>query len=131
MRTYIHDYQSAVEFLRHGCDKTQRRISTNTSVHTHSSTSDPYAVVSIRYYNTDIVEYYADGTVRIDTGGYHSIFTSKRINQYQDRVYIYQRRYIMHYIECDGRGAPQRFRTRNDPTFERRLTVGADGTVTQ
>ena len=47
---------------------------------------------AIRYHNTDVVCIYPDGW-ELNSGGYHSVTTKKRINDYSP-TYVYQRNWI-------------------------------------
>lgn len=116
-RPTITDYRTARAFLDGGRDPSTRIIGANTYVHEHGGD------ISIRYYRTDIVTYTPDGRIIINTGGWHSTFTSKRINTYQNEIYIYQKKYRMYFCGPQGR------RSSDDPEFGTMLTIERDGSV--
>lgn len=49
--------------------------------------------IVIRHYATDIITYFEDGAIRLDTGGWRSFTTKERLNEYTPRdLRIFQRR---------------------------------------
>lgn len=75
--------------LKDAHDRGQYKLANNTYVREFAGA---YAV---RYYNTDIVTFYPDNTVTLNTNGWHTTWTKRRLNELLNRyhVYIYQRDY--------------------------------------
>ena len=50
--------------------------------------------VCIRFHETDILKFDADGNVTLDSGGYRTQTTKDRLNEFQSAVYVYQENFI-------------------------------------
>lgn len=64
---YVNDFDTALKFLQ---GKSQKTLTDNTQVLNHLP-SEGY--IAVRLYRTDIVRFYPDGRVELNSGGYHSV----------------------------------------------------------
>jgi hypothetical protein len=74
------DFHTAHDALMAGRDKAQRTIAT----HTRLARRGPHDI-AVQYHATDVVTYHQDGTVTLNTGGYETVTTKRRINDYTPR----------------------------------------------
>jgi hypothetical protein len=58
----------------------ERKIANNTRLIKQSEDS-----ISIRHWSTDIITFYQDGRILVDTNGYHTVTTIARLNAYLPR----------------------------------------------
>jgi hypothetical protein len=77
-------YEYWKEFIAKGRNKHSRKVANNTDV------IDRGDHVAIRLHNTDVVEVYPDGTYVLDSGGWHTVTTKQRINEYSP-ANVYQK----------------------------------------
>jgi hypothetical protein len=82
-KTDIHSYQDTEVFL--GAEPS-RRLAHNTWVVRRG------AGIAIRLYATDILTYYPDGTFKANTGGYSTLTTMRRMNQFGPRGWWFYRK---------------------------------------
>jgi len=61
--------------------KTTVRLGNNTYLEAVELESDVNLIV-VRFHNTDIVKFYANGVTELYTGGYRTVTTKERINQF-------------------------------------------------
>jgi hypothetical protein len=76
-------------------------------------------IYSVRYHNTDILTFWPDGRIGVNNGGFFTVTTKARLNEYGP-ISFYQRRgtwYFMH----DGR----------EHQFDGILSIHADGSIVQ
>jgi len=79
----IKSYPQAAEYLATGKNKADRPLpGRETRLQRRSDTS-----IAVRYWQTDIVTYHEDGTIVLDSGGYHTFTTKAKINEYLPREY--------------------------------------------
>lgn len=64
-------------------------------------------VYAVRYHNTDIATFYPDDTVELNTNGWDTTTTKRRLNELLNRhqVYIYQRDYVW-YVQLGSYNNP-------------------------
>lgn len=92
----IHDYASALRFIEGGRSRTSRTFpgvrATSARVSWPGKDEGAHQVIDpvtnadntciiIRQHNTDIITYYQDGTVRLNSGGWRTLTTKDRLNQ--------------------------------------------------
>jgi hypothetical protein len=66
----------------------QPTIGSNTSLHYAGPNHGPGVAVMLRYHATDVITLHADGTYTLDTGGWNTVTTLRRLNDYSPaRVY--------------------------------------------
>jgi hypothetical protein len=70
----IKTFAQAKEYLG---NRSRVKIGNETYLEKYSGSDQ---VISIRYVNTDIIIYYNNGMIRLDTGGYYSNSNKKRFN---------------------------------------------------
>lgn len=65
--------------------------------------------IKIKHWNTDIIVFHSDNSVTLDTRGFHTVTTAKRLNDFVDGISISQRKRIWYlryagqeYIFADG-----------------------------
>jgi len=90
------DYTTAKAFLEQGRSKTYRPLTgRSSSMILHSDGS-----ISVRYHDTDVVTWRPDGDIVLDSGGWRSVTTKARINEYAP-CYVTQHRglWTVHYGE--------------------------------
>ena len=66
-----------------------RLLKGNTVVYRNAFDDNVY----IRFHKTDILKFDGDGNVTLNSGGYHTITTKARLNEFQRVVHIYQKDY--------------------------------------
>ena len=64
--------------------------------------------IGIKLHNTIVVEYFPDGKVRLDSGGWETITTKQRINAYSP-VSVYQEKWRW-YVSVPGNEKPINFK---------------------
>ncbi len=90
------NYTKANELLTGRCHES-RRIGNNTYLQRR-----PGGEIAVRLHRTDIVTYRPDGSVILDSGGWRTVTTKARINQYMPaECSLYQRDWEW-YLERDG-----------------------------
>ncbi len=89
----IESYDDAVGQLK---GKNERRLCHNTRLVQLQRIRDASEVpVCVRFHATDIVAYYRDGMVMLDSGGYRTVTTKRRINRCLPVGYsLYQERKV-------------------------------------
>jgi len=80
-------YAEAVKMVRGKTNRSKRKIGNNTRAYIEYDGS-----VSIELHSTKVVVLYPNGLVKLQTGGWQTITTKDRINQYSP-VKVYQRNY--------------------------------------
>jgi hypothetical protein len=81
------NYTEAVTLVHGKTNRKTRKVGNNTYAEIEYDNS-----VSIRLHGTAVVRFYPNGLVKLNSGGYHTHTTKKRINQYSP-VKVYQRKY--------------------------------------
>ena len=81
------NYLEAVAMVRGKTNKNTRKVGNNTYAEIEYDNS-----VSIRLHGTAVVRFYPNGLVKLNSGGYHTHTTKKRINQYSP-VGVYQKNF--------------------------------------
>jgi len=84
------------------------------------------SMIALRLHDTDVVEYHADGSLRLFTGGWTTVTTKDRINQaLSNRAGVWSRkgRWYIGTRAADGWGYGE------GVPFDEGITVLADGTV--
>ena len=81
------NYLEAVSMVRGKTNKNSRKVGNNTYAEIEYDQS-----VSIRLHGTSVVRFYPNGLVKLNSGGYHTHTTKKRINQYSP-VRVYQKNF--------------------------------------
>jgi len=79
---------AAIQNKKNG-DKTTKKMANHTYLTLHCDQS-----VSLRLHSTDIITWYADGTIETHTGGWETVTTKDRINSNLDGYNIYTDRGI-------------------------------------
>ncbi len=77
-------YREAVEKLK---GKTQRKIGNNTWL------IDRGGSIAVKLHQTDVVTFYPCGSVKLDSGGWRTVTTKARINEYAEEVRVYQKKH--------------------------------------
>jgi len=73
----MQSYTDAKAFLDGGRDKTSRPIANNTRVESRDG-----GKIAVKYHATDVVTYFPDGRVRLNTGGWFTYTTKDRLNRF-------------------------------------------------
>ena len=81
------NYLEAVAMVRGKTNKNTRKVGNNTYAEIGYDNS-----VSILLHGTCVVRFYPNGLVKLNSGGYHTHTTKKRINQYSP-VKVYQKNF--------------------------------------
>ena len=79
----MENYESLTEFLNKGRNKNYRRIANNTYVEKEKN------LISIRLHETKIITYYSDGKIKLNSGGWKTVTTKQRLNNFTNFA-IYQ-----------------------------------------
>lgn len=121
-RTGVKSYRTALEYLETGRDPLYRKTEYETAIVTDGDGSPV-----VRLFDTHIVTYHEDGSVTLNSGGWHTVTTKRRMNDYQDVCYVYQDDNVW-YVNTQGVGGwdiPEKERL----VFEDGMRVYPDGTV--
>jgi hypothetical protein len=70
----VHDFPSAEAFLG---EREHRALCNNTVLHRLDADA-----IAVRLHETDVVTYHRDGTFTLNTGGWHTLTTMSRINDF-------------------------------------------------
>jgi hypothetical protein len=92
-------HAEAVTMVRGKTNRTSRKIGNNTRGHIEYDGS-----VSIELHSTKVVVLYPNGLVKLQTGGWQTVTTKDRINQYSP-VRVYQRNYEW-FVKLNGKEYP-------------------------
>lgn len=92
-------YAEAVKMVRGKTNRSKRKIGNNTRGYIEYDGS-----VSIELHSTKVVVLYPNGLVKLQTGGWQTITTKDRINQYSP-VKVYQRNYEW-FVKINGKEYP-------------------------
>lgn len=93
------NYAEAVKMVRGKRNKDSRKIGNNTYAEILSDDT-----VGIKLHSTYVVKIRADGTYTLNSGGWQTVTTKDRINQYSP-VRVYQRDYTW-YVTINGKEMP-------------------------
>ena len=77
----IHSYQDAVDFLAGAAEK---QVARNVVVHRVNRDT-----IGIKVYNTTVIKYHNDDTFEVDNGGYNTLTTSTRVNQFGPKGWLF------------------------------------------
>lgn len=77
------DYKEAKEILdnKHG-DKSTKKVANNTYLKRYED-----GVIALRLHQTDIIQYKPNGTIILNSGGWKTVTTKARMNEYLPRQY--------------------------------------------
>lgn len=84
-QTNVRDFESAAEFLKHGRDKNNRPLEYETRLVRRDEDQ-----IAVKLFETDVVTYHADGSVTLDSGGWLTVTTKTRMNDYQNLARVWQ-----------------------------------------
>lgn len=76
----IHSYADCVKFLD---GQPLKQVASNVVIENH------YEYISVVLYRTEIVRYYPDETFSVDNGGFNTLTTSTRVNQFTPDGYFF------------------------------------------
>lgn len=74
------------------------RLGNNTYLEKH------FCGIAVRLHSTNIVMFHEDGRVALFTGGYYTVTTKERINQFISGR-VYQKKHVWYYVGHDVNGA--------------------------
>ena len=103
------NFAQAVEVLK---DRISMRLGNNTYLEV--SDSDPLrGFIGVRLHGTYVVKFWPDGQITLHTGGYRTVTTKDRINEFITGR-VYQKDYAWFYVDHTSEGAlgwdnPQEF----------------------
>lgn len=80
-------YAEAVSMVHGKTNRKTRKVGNNTYAEIEYDNS-----VSIRLHGTTVVRFYPNGTIKLNSGGWHTSTTKNRINKYSP-VKVYQKKY--------------------------------------
>lgn len=109
------DYKSADEKLQGRCQQS-RKMGNNTYLHRDGGDS-----ISLRLHSTDVVTWYRNGDIKLNTGGWNTVTTRDRINEYSPWRVTSEREQL--FLIIGGWENGKRY------PFDCRVTIKADGTV--
>ena len=92
-------HAEAVTMVRGKRNKTSRKVGNNTYAEILSDDT-----VAIKLHSTYVVKIRADGTYTLNSGGWQTVTTKDRINQYSP-VRVYQRKFQW-YVSLNGKEYP-------------------------
>jgi hypothetical protein len=116
------DYASADAQLQGRCYMS-RKLCNNTYLRRHVDDFRSADDIHVRLHATNVVTFHKNGDVSLYTGGWDTVTTKDRINNYQDRASFYSERGVAFLYLSNGSGERCKYR------FDGRVTILADGTV--
>jgi len=72
----LYSYQSASEVLT-GRNRDSRKIGNNTYLHRIDADA-----IGVKLHSTDVIVYHSDGRITFDSGGWHTVTTKARMNEF-------------------------------------------------
>ena len=72
----VRSYKDAEEFLSHGRNPDDRPLANNTRLIHHGNS------IGVVLHDTEVVTYYPDGRISLDSGGWRTVTTRDRMNNY-------------------------------------------------
>ena len=91
------NFAEAVEVLK---DKISVRLGNNTYLEV--TDADPvHGFIGVRLHDTYIVKFWSDGQITLHTGGWHTVTTKDRINEFI-KGRVYQEKHIWYYVRNRG-----------------------------
>lgn len=83
------NYAQAKEYIAKGKNPKGRTIYGKVATELHYI--DDTEAIGLKYHQTDVVTFYPDNTIVLNTGGWHTVTTKARINEYlPNGFYLYQ-----------------------------------------
>lgn len=113
------NYITADEKLQ-GRNMLSRKVDRNTYLVRNSGV--PGDSIHLKLHNTYIITWYADGRTELNSGGWKTVTTKQRINEFLEGYFVAQQRGVW-YLE-------QRSDWTRIGVYEDRLTIHPDGTIT-
>jgi len=86
----MENYKSLTEFLNKGRNENYRKIANNTYAEKEKN------LISIRLHETKIITYYSDGKIKLNSGGWQTVTTKQRLNDFTSFA-IYQKKSIWYF----------------------------------
>lgn len=84
--TYVDNYGSAEVYLQGGRYPDDRPLEYETRLQRRSDDQ-----IAVKLFDTDVVTYHADGAVELNNGGWETVTTKKRLNDYTPpHIGVYQ-----------------------------------------
>ena len=115
------DYLQADSKLQGRC-MLSRKVGNNTYLVRNSGV--PGDSIHLKLHNTYIITWYADGRIELNTGGWKTVTTKARINEYLSGYYISQNRGVWRVGTHDDNG------WRELGIFSDGMMISPDGTIT-
>lgn len=111
----IKTYQHVENYLESGRDISLRRIEDNTYAVRGNS-----GQIAVRYYSTDIVTFWQDGRIILNSGGFRTATTKRRICEYSPAT-VYQRDFTWYVMQDSTWNAPIPFHDGMDVSGSRNV----------
>lgn len=93
------NFQTANEKLNTGRTKNRKKVANNTYLNRLEDNGVEY--IALQLHNTNIVMWYSDGRVLLNAGGWRTVTTKSRINEYAEGAGIAQKAGVWYVIK-DG-----------------------------
>lgn len=119
--TGARNYSEAKEALG---NRDKRKVGNHTYLVRNFHTDVPADAINLQYHQTFIATFFADGRIKVNSGGYHTITTKQRINVAiaESGWSLYQQNFEWFLDRFDG--------TKPRVQFEDGLMIHPDGRVT-
>lgn len=118
------NYQEALALIKTARDKCRKPIANNTYLILDTNSND----IAVRLHHTDILTFKPDGSLILDTGGWETMTTKARMNEYLDRPRVGSERGVwtvsaggIEYFYEDGMTIKPDGTIDGQPTFAERL----------
>ncbi len=99
---YVGTYEEAREEFKRARDPFKgRKVNNNTWLVSLGTDFGGHSVYGIKLHDTVIVEYSASGAITLDSGGWRTLTTRNRMNDYTDGISVQQRKHIW-YVTAFG-----------------------------
>jgi len=115
------NYQTANKFLTEPRNKASKKIANNTCLVRESQDE-----IAVKLHDTNVVTFHKDGSIVLNSGGWKTVTTKSRINQYNDKVNIGQVNSVWYvHFNRDGR-----YYGKSELIFQDGMKISEAGEVT-
>jgi hypothetical protein len=94
-------YKEAKEYISKGRTPTKGR-SVYGKVATELHYIDENETIGLKYHQTDVVKFFKNGIIELDTGGWHTMTTKARMNEYLPYGFYVSQKQGIWYVENNG-----------------------------
>jgi len=125
------NYKEAEKLLQ-GRNHDSRKLCNNTYLIRDFLKPEQETVFHIKLHRTNILTYYANGDIGFDSGGWKTVTTKQRMNEFVRGIRIYANKgvwYVHKYPLANDANASNEWKLENDVVFEDGMMLHADGSI--